>query len=332
MDVVRDQAPSFWNPLSELVSRIQARGGFVNAHAHLDRAYTVLPEDVMENGKTQRHLFEKWKLVDEVKSKSSEDVYFARITAALRQQKMFGVRACLSFIDCDPVAGDRALKAALRAKEWAAQHLEFQFKIACQTLKGVLDKEARSYFEESVGFVDVIGGLPGADKGKESEHLDVLLSTAKQFNKKVHVHVDQLNTMREKETELLARKTIEHGMENKVTAVHGISLAAHPKVYRQEVYKICKDAGLSFVSCPTAWLDSPRSEELSPTHNALTPVEELIECGINVALGTDNISDIYKPFCNGDMVAELRVLLEGCRIHDVAACVNIATTAGEHVI
>ena len=50
------------------------------------------------------------------------------------------------------------------------------------------------------------------------------------------------------------------GMEGKVTAVHGISIAAHPKEYRDRIYGLARDAGLSFVSCPTAWIDSRRKE------------------------------------------------------------------------
>ena len=50
--------------------------------------------------------------------------------------------------------------------------------------------------------------------------------------------------------------------------------------------------------------------------------------GIIVGLGTDNIYDLYKPFNDGDMWIELRVLLEACRFYDIDALVEIATTNG----
>lgn len=34
-----------WNPLSKLSGLISGHGGFVNAHAHFDRAYSVTLED-----------------------------------------------------------------------------------------------------------------------------------------------------------------------------------------------------------------------------------------------------------------------------------------------
>ena len=53
-----------YNPLNDLVRRIGIHGGFVNAHAHFDRAYTIKPK-MMD--KTQDHLFEKWEYVDNFK-------------------------------------------------------------------------------------------------------------------------------------------------------------------------------------------------------------------------------------------------------------------------
>lgn len=321
-----------WNPLAELVQKIKGNGGFVNAHAHFDRAYSVSREDFENTQGVESHLHEKWKLVDKFKAKTSEDAYFQHIVLALRAQHSQGVQTCLSFIDCDPVSQDRALKAAQKAKKIASEELHMRFLIACQTLKGVLSPDARKWFEQSVEHVDIIGGLPGTDAGHESEHLDILLKTAKEHKKRVHVHVDQLNSADENETELLAKKTIEWGMEGQVTAVHGISIAAHNKTKRHEIYKICRDAGLSFVACPTAWIDARRNETLSPTHNAITPIDEMIPNGLVVALGSDNICDLYKPFADGDMLTELRVLLEANHYYDTENLLKIATINGLKVL
>lgn len=320
-----------WNPLAELVQKIKGQGGFVNAHAHFDRAYSVSRED-FDNTQIESHLHEKWKLVDKFKSKTSEDDYFKHILLALRDQHAQGVQACLSFIDCDPVSENRALKAAQRAKKIASEELHMRMLIACQTLKGVLSPDARTWFDAAIEHVDIIGGLPGTDAGRESEHLDILLKTAKETKKRVHVHVDQLNSAHENETELLAKKTIEWGMEGLVTAVHGISIAAHDKNKRQEIYKISRDAGLSFVACPTAWIDARRTETLSPTHNAITPIDEMIPFGLTVALGSDNICDLYKPFADGNMLTELRVLLEANHYYDTENLVKIATINGLKVL
>jgi cytosine deaminase len=61
-------------------------------------------------------------------------------------------------------------------------------------------------------------------------------------------------------------------------------------------------------------------------------VDEMVTAGIRVALGTDNIADVYKPFSNGEMWTELRFLLETCHYHDIDALVKIATINGKKVL
>ena len=61
-----------------------------------------------------------------------------------------------------------------------------------------------------------------------------------------------MNTDEELETLLLARKIIKAGLEGQVVAVHSISIACHEEPIRKMIYSKCKDAGLQFVSCPSA--------------------------------------------------------------------------------
>ena len=319
-----------YDPLSDLLQNIKKRGGFVNAHAHLDRSYSLTPQDMSEI--VRKPLVEKWRLVDNYKSEMTEEAYYQKFCYALKKQSEFGVQAVISFVDVDPVVGLRAVRAAYKAKTFASE-LGVRFFIASQTLKGIVSNRSRKVLEQCLteGYLDILGSLPKADSDPE-RHLDTILAIARAAHLPVHAHVDQNNTATEKETELLARKTIQFGHEGSVTAVHSISLASHPKRYRKKVYGLAKDAGMGFITCPTAWLDHPRSETVAPFHNALTPVEELISEGLLVALGTDNIHDIYKPYCRGDMETELRVMLEGCKVYDPRVLLDICTTNGFSVI
>src|SRR5690606_11641896 len=95
----------------------------------------------------------------------------------------------------------------------------------------------------------------------------------------------------EHETELLAKKTIEHGLQGKVVGIHGISINARPQKDREKIYTLMKKAEMMMVSCPVSWLNERRSEEVSPIHNPITPVDELLSHGITVGIGTDNIAD-----------------------------------------
>lgn len=313
--------------LKELRQKIKDKGGFVNAHSHLDRANTAR---FFSKEEQYKFLEEKWKLVDRIKKNSNYWAYYSRIDQVVSDQIEKGVSTICTFVDVDPITTN---KAYIAAHEIARKRkFDVTLLTAMQTLKGVLDPSLKSIVDNAAFSVNIIGSLPGADRGREDEHIDWVMNAAKKYGKRVHVHVDQLNTPKEKETEWLARKTIEHGLEGSVTAVHSISLACHPIAYRKEVYKICQDADLSFITCPGAWIDHPRREDLAPIHNAITPVDELLEHDLVVAIGSDNIYDVYKPFADGDMMFELRLLLEACKIYDIDELVKIATTNGKKVL
>lgn len=316
-----------FDPKQAVLNRIQELGGWVNTHAHLDRAFTFTKNDFSNS---YSYLKEKWHLVDEMKRNSTVDDIYARMVKAVELFIEQGAQAVGTFIDVDDVIEDRSIKAAMRLRENYGDQIQLRF--ANQVLKGVLDPDAREWFDMSVEYVDIIGGLPAKDFGREEEHLDILLSTAKENDKLVHVHVDQFNTNEEKETELLARKTIEHGMQGKVTAVHSISVAAHPEKYRQELYALMREAELHVISCPTAWIDHNRTERLAVSHNSITPVDELVPAGLTVAFGTDNINDIYKPYSDGHLWTEMRVMLEACHYYDVENLAKIATVNGLKVL
>ncbi|MDD3012158.1 MAG: amidohydrolase family protein [Candidatus Gastranaerophilales bacterium] len=311
----------------DILAKISTKGGFVNTHAHLDRAYTITPETLhLANAS----LKEKWFLVDTIKRESTVHQIYDRMAFGIEVMLNQGVQAIGSFIDVDDVVGDKCIKAAQIVRDEFKS--DINIKYINQALKGVIDPDAKKWFDIGAQFVDIIGGLPAKDKGHENEHIDILMETAKSLGKPVHVHVDQFNTPKEKETENLVKKTIQHNMQGKVTAIHSISLGAHPIEYRQEMYKMMQEAGVMIITCPTAWIDSRRSEELAPIHNSIVPVEELIPAGITVGIGTDNIADILKPFTFGNMWIELRFLLESCHYYNIDELVNISTINGLKVL
>ncbi len=318
-----------WDIRKYIIDKIKKSGGWINCHSHLDRAYTLDIKDL--NSKANAQLSEKWKLVDDLKREARVSDIYDRMAYSIDRQIAQGVRVIGSFIDIDQVIKDKALKAAERIRK-NFNNKEIKILFINQTLKGVLHKDSRKYFKLGALFCDIVGGLPGTDRWFEEEHLDIVLSTARKLGKMVHVHVDQLNTFRERETEILASKTIEHGMQGRVVAIHSVSLSSHPYEYRRKTYRLMREAKIMVIVCPTAWIDSKRSEDLAPIHNAIAPVEELTQAGIRVGLGTDNIADIYKPFTDGDMWTELRFLLESCHFYDLDQLVKIATQNGRMIL
>ncbi|HEX3082218.1 MAG TPA: amidohydrolase family protein [Candidatus Saccharimonadia bacterium] len=318
-----------FNPKQLVLDKVKAKGGWVNAHAHIDRAFILNEENFhLVNGSLQQ----KWDYPDKYKKAATVDDIYANMEYALKKQIEQGVQAIGTFIDVDPVIEDKAIQAAKRLRENYGDKI--QIKFINQVVKGVIEPEARKWFEIGAEFVDIIGGLPEKDAGHEAEHLDILFEAAKKNGgKPLHVHVDQYNVPDQRDTELLIKKTIEHGYQGKVAAVHCISVGAQAREYRFELYKKLVDAGVMVVACPDGWIDNSHvalmdHDVIGPIHNAMTPVKEMMAAGVTVCIGTDNIQDLYKPFVDGDMWTELRFLLEGQRYYDLDALADIATTNG----
>ncbi len=320
-------------PKRRILEKVHARGGWVNAHAHIDRANILNDENyALVDG----DLTQKWDYPDTYKKTVTADEIYANMVTVTESMIAQGAQALASFIDADPIVEDKAIQAATRLRREYGEKIELRF--VNQVVKGVLEPEARKWFDIGAEFVDFVGGLPEKDKGREAEHLDVLFQAGKKNGgKPLHVHVDQLNLPEQRDTELLVQKTIEHGYEGKVVAVHCISVGAQSREYRQQLYKKMKDVGMIVVACPCAWIDNSwvaglDHDVIGPIHNALTPVKEMVEAGLTVALGTDGIQDIYKPFIDGDMWTELRFLLEANRLYDMNVLADIATTNGRKAL
>lgn len=320
---------AYWDLKETLLEKIKQRGGWTNCHAHLDRAYTITKKNFALSNKLRG---EKWQLNRELRQRSTVNQIYDQMAMAVEVLLTQGVTALGSFIDVDDDVKDKAIKAAIKIRD--KYQADVIIKYLNQSSYGLFnqDKKAREWFDVGAEFVDIIGGLLKADAGREEEHLDVLLSTAKRMSKMVHVHVDEINLPEEHETEMLAKKTIEHGMEGKVVGIHGISINARPQAERNKIYKLINKAQIMFISCPVSWLNSSRSEKLSPIHNPLTPVDEMLAHDITVGMGVDNIADIFMPFNNADLWLDLRVLLEAARIHDLDALAKIASTNGRKIL
>ena len=150
------------DPKQLVIDKIKSYGGWVNTHAHLDRAYTLSPDNFQY---TYSYLKEKWHLVDEIKKASTVDQIYARMVKATEMLISQGAQAMGTFIDVDEKIEDKALKAAIKLRENYGKDIEIRF--ANQVLKGVIDPKARYWFDMSVEFVDIIGGLPAKDFGRE---------------------------------------------------------------------------------------------------------------------------------------------------------------------
>jgi cytosine deaminase len=89
--------------------------------------------------------------------------------------------------------------------------------------------------------------------------------------------------------EAMAIEAIRRGWQGRALAHHARAMELYPQPYFQKVAALLKQANMSVVSDP----------HTGPLH---ARVKELLEEGVNVCLGQDDISDGYYPFGRNNML------------------------------
>lgn len=318
-----------WDLKTQMLQAINKNGGFVNCHAHFDKAFYITKDTLDKSMKFTME--EKWRMSDDIKINSTQEEIEQRIRNGLDILVAQGCKYTVTFVDAYSAVGHKAIDAGIKVRKEYEGKIKVVF--ATQPLDGLLTKEAQKLYEEITAKADIAGGLPSKDRPKQEENMDVMFSIAKNLNKPIHAHIDQLNRHDEFDTEKLVNATMKHGYEGRVVAVHAVSPSAQPKAYRTELYKKMAAVGMSVACSPSAMLSQVMFEgSVSPMHNSNANVPEMLQAGVNVGLGVDNVCDFYLPFVDGDMWTEMRMLQEACRFYDFEQLVNIATINGRKLL
>ena len=273
--------------------------------------------------KCQASLQEKWLLYRELKENYTHEDLIKRMSKCVDNLLDQGTTYIKTFVDADSVVEQKCIDAGLAVKEKYSDKVKID--LAIQPLEGLENIESRKNFIKACKKADVIGGLPDRDSSHEV-HIDLLFDLAKTLNKPVDIHVGQNNRPDEKETELVLDKIEEHNLIQKVNLVHCISLSSHESSYIRRQAKRMSKSNVSVIVCPSAAISMKQDRRyIAPIHNSIAPVEILLEEGVDVKLGIDNIKDLFMPLVDGDLWFETRLLMESTRIYDTNKIINIVT-------
>lgn len=301
-----------WDLKARFLELVRQRGGFANHHGHFDKAYLISPENLALGFADME---KKWELYRHLKENYTHEDLVERISRAVETVYQQGSKYCRTMVDADSIIGLKPIHAAVEVKERWKDRITFE--IGIQPLEGVLDEESQKRYIEACKLADFCGGLPSRDRPQEEKHLDIVMQTAKEYNKLVEVHVDQENNPYQNETELLCLKTIEHGMQGRVYGIHAISVSAKDESEQNRIVELCKEADVGIVICPSAALSMRQLPMTAPLHNSIGPFVKLKKAGVRTYLGIDNINDLFMPIVDGDMWTEARMLMEACRHYDL---------------
>ena len=301
-----------WNLRLHFLEEVERRGGIACHHAHFDKAYLITRENLRLS---QVDMQKKWDLYKYLKENYTHDDLVERISRGVETMISQGVTYCRTMVDADSTVGLLPIKAAMEVKKRYAGRIIFE--VGVQPLQGVLDPASYEQYAEACRMADFCGGLPSRDNPQGAKHLDIILELAKKLGKPVDVHVDQENNPLQQETELLAAKTIEHGMQGRVFGVHAISVGAKEEREQDRIIEKIAEADLGIIICPSAALSMKQLPMNAPLHNSIAPYPKLREAGVKCYMGVDNVHDLFMPMVDGDIWTECRMLMEACRFYDI---------------
>src|SRR5918993_1676366 len=268
---------------------------FVNPHLHLCKVYTLQMMD--EEALTSYHAEGMGKamnaieLAARVKEKYDEAWIIKNVRKAIAQAAIYGNTHIRAFADVDSKARLEGVKALIRAREEFKGIVDIQVCAFAQdgwVREPGVDKLMRQAMELGA---DVVGRIPWIEYTETDVHQHVreIFDLAQEFNKDVSMLVDDAGDPGLRSLEVMAVEAIRRGWQGRALAHHARAMALYPQPYFQKIAALLKQARMSVVSDP----------HTGPLH---ARVKELLEEGVNVCLGQDDISDGYYPFGRNNML------------------------------
>ena len=268
---------------------------FVDPHLHLDKVYTY--EAAGEDAVGRYQAGDMGDAMGAIESASAvkADYDADRIYENAKRAVELGIRhGCLhhrAFADVDTAAGLEGVEALLELRDDYADTVEL--RVVAFPQDGLLrDPGAEALVEEAMALgADEVGGIPWIEFTDEDarEHVERMLALAVEHDADVAMLTDDAGDPGLRTTEYLATAAIDAGWEGRVTACHARAMELYPEPYRRKLYTLLDRAGMSVVTDP----------QTGPLH---VPVDELLDAGVPVALGQDDVADAYYPFGRNSLV------------------------------
>lgn len=335
-----------------LLKEVKELGGFYNAHSHLDRCSTLdkrclrtVGIDPIEGASLPLRL--KQNLTGELHRGPAYDRKNLknRIKQSLINQHKMLTNSITTFVDITPDLPEEGLLVLNIVNELKK---EFQnilhLKIAVHPIFGFNMKNAEQrwrIYKKGAEQADILGALPEKDEPKTDgrigykEHLKKVLLLGQELYRPVHVHVDQMNDPKETGTETLIQAVEWLGApkidaytyinEPTVWAIHSISPSCYSEKRFGRLINGLLKHNIGIIVAPSAALSMRQLRPINaPTHNSIARVLEMLEAGVRVKIGTDNICDVFVPSSDGCMLTEIKVLSNAVRFYIISVLAKLA--------
>ena len=283
---------------------------FADCHVHLDTCLSLDATGPNVSGT----LFEGIRVWSEYRKSLDKEEVQERAGRTIQLYRKRGVQYIRSHVD---ISHDlTAFKALLELKEKVKDEMEIQLVAFPQD--GVFTSErVRRNLEEAVSMgADVVGGIPHFELTREHGERSVkyLIDLAQKYEKLVDIHCDEIDDDNSRFLEVIAARAYETGMGSKISASHTTAMHSYNNAYCDKLFRVLNMSGVNIIANPLVNVNLQGRFDEYPKRRGITRIKELLERGINVSLGHDDIYDPFYPMGNGDMVEVLNMGLHLCHM------------------
>lgn len=295
---------------------IDGKGGlalppFIEPHVHLDSTLTAGEPRWNISGT----LFEGIQCWSERKIMLSKEDVKKRAKKTLTWQIANGIQYVRTHVDItDPEL--TALKAMIELKEEMKDYITIQ--IVAFPQEGILSySNGYELMEEALKLgADVVGAIPHFEFTREYgvNSIEIAFELAKKYNKLIDVHCDEIDDEQSRFIEVVAALAYENNMGDKVTASHTTAMHSYNNAYAYKLFRLLKLSNINFVANPLVNIHLQGRFDTYPKRRGITRVKELLEAGLNVCFGHDDIFDPWYPLGTGNMLQVLHMGLHICQM------------------
>jgi len=267
---------------------------YVNPHLHLCKVWTspMLSEAALE-AYHSAGMSEAAKAIDlaaAVKGNYDSSWIVANARRAVASAALYGNLHIRAFADVDTKARLEGITALVAIPE------EFRGVVDIQVVAFAQDGIVREpgadrLMREAMAMgADVVGGIPWIEPSEADAqaHIEFCFDLAAEFNADVSMLLDDVGNADMRTLEAMARQALARGYEGRALAHHCRAMALYPEAYLGELMELLRRAHITVVTDP----------HTGPLH---ARVRDLVNGGVNVCLGQDDISDAYYPFGRNNM-------------------------------
>ncbi|MCP4418675.1 MAG: amidohydrolase family protein [Chloroflexi bacterium] len=285
-------------PLPPAQQEIDAQGGmispaFIESHFHLENA--LLWDGLINQSGTLEEAIE---IYAKVKHDLTVEDIVQRAGSVLKTAVANGTLWLRSHVDIDHIAKLSILKGVAAAREAYRDLIDIQL-IAFPQLGLARNPEAVEMMWQAMeNGCDLVGGMPHGEKTMDdaARHIEIAFEIAQKYDVDIDMHIDETDDPYWHSLELLAEKTIETGWQGRVTAGHCCAMSAWDDLMATRIINKVKAANIHIIT------NAPINSMLEGRHHGypkprgIARVKELLEAGVNVVCGQDDLQNMFYPF------------------------------------